>query len=316
MPNALRYNYDLKEKRVYVAGHNGMVGRAVVKRLASEACEVLTVNRKDLDLTDGFAVQTWFLKNNPDCVINCAARVGGIGDNDAYPADFITDNILIQTHLIQAAHKNDVQRFVMLGSSCIYPKYAENPIKEDALLSGSLEPTNKAYAVAKISGIKMVQAYRKQYKRSYISLMPCNLYGPYDRFDLKRGHVMAALMMKAHAAKRDNSDFVVWGSGIPRREFMHVDDAADGILFALKHYDDYTPLNMGTGYDVTISDLAQKIAKTADYTGKIVYDRSKPDGTPKKMLDSSLMKAMSWFPSVNLDTGIRTTYDWYCNNVA
>lgn len=278
--------YDLTGKRVYVAGHNGMVGSAVVRRLEQEGCDILTASRDEVDLCNQKAVQSWFSQNKPDAVIMAAARVGGISDNDANSADFITDNLSIQTHIIQAAHENKAEKLVFLGSSCIYPKNAENPIPETALMTGVLEKTNEAYAIAKIAGIKMVQAYRKQYGCDFISVMPCNLYGPGDTFDLDRSHVMAALIMKAHEAKQTGEPLSVWGSGKPRREFMHVDDAADGIVFALKYYSDAMPLNMGVGEDVAISDLATMIADIAGLKTDIMYDQTKPDGTLRKLMDS------------------------------
>ena len=278
--------YELAGKRVYVAGHNGMVGRAVVKALAAENCTVLKAERQDADLLRQSEVEAWMSHNKPDAVVVCAARVGGILANDTYPADFIYDNLMIEANLIKASFDCGVEKLWFLGSSCIYPKLAPQPIPEDALLTGALEPTNEWYAIAKIAGIKMCQAYRKQHGVDFISAMPTNLYGPHDNFDLQSSHVIPALMRKCHEAKlAGDATMEVWGSGKVMREFLHVEDCAAGIVFLLKHYSDMSHVNLGTGEDVTIRQLAEAITKTVGFEGSLAFDASKPDGTPRKLLD-------------------------------
>lgn len=307
--------FSLTGKRVWVAGHRGMVGSAVVRRLQREGAEVVTVGRERLDLTRQSAVETWVAEARPDAIVLAAAKVGGILANDAYPVDFLGQNLAIQTNVISAAHRADVNRLLFLGSSCIYPKHAPQPIREDALLTGPLEPTNEWYAVAKIAGIKLTQAYRRQYGRDYISAMPTNLYGPGDNFDLTSSHVLPALIRKAHEAKLANApEFTIWGSGAPRREFLHVDDCADALTLLLKGYSDEEHINVGSGEDVTILQLAELVARVVGFGGRITTDRSKPDGTPRKLMSGEKLAALGWRPSIPLDEGIASTYDWFMSH--
>src|SRR5664279_1692457 len=274
------------KRRIWVAGHRGMVGSAIIRRLAREDVELLTVNRSEVDLGEPEAVRTWVARAKPDVIILAAAKVGGIFANDTYPADFLFDNLAIELNVIQAAHLANVERLVFLGSSCIYPKFAPQPIKEDALWTGPLEPTNEWYAIAKIAGIKMCQALRRQYGRSYISVMPCNLYGQNDNFDLSASHVLPALIRKFHAAKAAGEpEVIVWGTGTPLREFLYADDLADAVVFLMDRYDMSEPINCGAGFDVSIRQLAEMVGRTAGFEGKLIFDTSKPDGTPKKLLD-------------------------------
>jgi GDP-L-fucose synthase len=304
-------------RRIWVAGHNGMVGSAVARCLAECSEDVLTVGRGALDLRDAPATLAWLQQTRPDAIVLAAARVGGIYANDAYPADFIYENLAIEMSVIHGAHLAGIDRLVFLGSSCIYPKFATQPIGEDALLSGALEPTNEWYAVAKIAGIKLCQAYRKQHGRRFISVMPCNLYGPGDNFDPLTSHAMAALIRRFHEAKlAERAEVVVWGTGTPLREFLHVDDLARGVVFLLDKYDGYEQINCGAGSDVSIAALADIIARVVDYRGKIVFDPTKPDGTPRKLMDSSRIAALGWQPRIALQDGIAATYRWYLDNKA
>jgi GDP-L-fucose synthase len=308
-------NYDLSGKRVYIAGHRGMVGSAIMRRLASENCEILTVNRAELDLKDQGQVRTWFAEQKPDAVFLAAAKVGGILANDTYPADFLYDNLMIEANVIEAAHRADVGKLLFLGSSCIYPKFAEQPIREEALLTGPLEQTNEWYAIAKIAGIKLAQAYRRQYGRDYISAMPTNLYGPGDNFDLQSSHVMPALIRKTHEAKTQGSGSItIWGTGTPRREFLHVDDLADACVFLMKNYSGDSHVNVGYGDDVTIRDLAEAIKTAVGFEGDIKCDTSKPDGTPRKLMDSSLLAGLGWRARMPLNDGIASVYRWFLDN--
>ncbi|AXV15000.1 GDP-fucose synthetase [Neorhizobium sp. SOG26] len=301
--------YDLKGKRVYVAGHRGMVGSAIVRRLASEGCEILTATRSELDLTRQADVEAWMEKNRPDAVFLAAAKVGGILANDTYPADFLYDNLILEANIIHAAHRVGVEKLLFLGSSCIYPKFAEQPIREESLLTGELEPTNEWYAIAKIAGIKLCQAYRRQHGRDFISAMPTNLYGPGDNFDLKSSHVMPALIRKAHEAKVGGATSItVWGTGTPRREFLHVDDCADACLHLIKTYSDDTHVNVGSGKDITILDLTKLVCKVVGYEGEIVHDLSKPDGTPRKLMSADKLRAMGWSPKIGLEEGVADAY--------
>lgn len=303
---------NLAGSRIYVAGHRGMVGSAIVRRLAREGCEVLTAGRDTLDLTDQAAVRAWFDQNRPDGVFLAAARVGGIHANNVYPADFLYDNLMIEANIIEAAWRSDVAKLLFLGSSCIYPKFAEQPIREDSLLTGALEPTNEWYAIAKIAGIKLCQAYRRQHGRDFISAMPCNLYGPGDNFDLANSHVLPALIRKAHEAKlRGESDLAIWGTGTPLREFLHVDDLADALVFLMQTYSDEPHVNVGSGYDVTIAELARMVMRVVGLGGDLLTDPSKPDGTPRKLMDSSRLAAMGWTASIGLEDGIRGVYEGY-----
>jgi len=297
---------------VFVAGHNGLVGSAICRRLASEGVEPLVADRAQMDLTDQAAVDAWFSKHKVDQVYLAAAKVGGIHANDTYPAEFLRDNLAIQNNLIHAAWKSGVQKLLFLGSSCIYPKHAAQPMPEDSLLTGPLEPTNEWYAIAKIAGIKMCQAYRKQYGFDAISAMPTNLYGPGDNFDLENSHVLPALMRKFHEAKDAGADAVtVWGTGSPRREFLHVDDLADACFHLMQTYSSPEIINVGWGKDISIAELANLIGAIVGYEGAIEFDTSKPDGTPRKLLDTARLTRLGWTPSISLEDGVRETYAWY-----
>ncbi|MBP2303088.1 GDP-L-fucose synthase [Azospirillum picis] len=309
--------FSLAGRRVWVAGHRGMVGSAVVRRLAGEGCTVLTAGRETLDLRRQSEVEAWMAAEKPDVVVVAAARVGGILANATRPAEFLYDNLAIETNIIHAAYRRDVAKLLFLGSSCIYPRLADQPISEDALLTGALEPTNEWYAIAKIAGIKLCQAYRQQYGCDFISAMPTNLYGPGDNFDLASSHVLPALLAKIDRAKHDRLDEVVlWGTGTPRREFLHVDDLADACVFLLQTYSGDVPLNVGTGTDVTIRELAELIAEVVGYRGRFVQDTSKPDGTPRKLLDVDRLAQLGWTARIDLRDGIKSTYDWYRTHMA
>jgi len=303
--------YDLAGKRVFVAGHRGMVGGAIVRRLATEDCELLTADRAALDLKDQAAVRAWFARNKPEAVFLAAAHVGGILANDSFPADFLYDNLMIEANLIEAAHREGVEKLLFLGSSCIYPKFAPQPIPEDALLTGPLEPTNEWYAIAKIAGIKLCQAYRRQHGADFISAMPTNLYGPGDNFDLDSSHVIPALIRKAHEAKVNGKAMIVWGSGTPKREFLHVDDCADACVFLLKRYSDEEHVNVGSGSDISIAELARLICDVVGYRGSITHDRTKPDGTPRKLMDTSKLEMLGWVPTIGLEEGVASVYRWF-----
>jgi GDP-L-fucose synthase len=294
-----------------------MVGSAIVRRLAREKCEVLTAGRDELDLIDHAAVRAWFAREKPDAVILAAAKVGGILANDSFPADFLYDNLMIEANVIEAAFRANVAKLLFLGSSCIYPKFAEQPIREDALLTGPLEPTNEWYAIAKIAGIKLAQAYRRQHGCDFISAMPTNLYGPGDNFDLASSHVLPALLRKAHEAKRaDAASFAIWGSGTPRREFLHVDDMADACVFLMRTYSGEEHVNIGFGSDIAIRELAGLVAHTVGFSGTIETDPTKPDGTPRKLMDSSRLRAMGWSPTIGLEQGVARTYEWFLEHQA
>ena len=304
-------HFDLAGKRIYVAGHRGMVGSAIVRLLNTLDCEVLTADRATLDLMDQAATRRWITEQQPDAVIVAAAKVGGILANDSFPADFLYDNLVIATNVIEATHRADVNRLLFLGSSCIYPKLADQPIVEEALLTGPLEPTNEWYAVAKIAGIKLCQAFRRQYGRDYISAMPTNLYGLGDNFDLNSSHVLPALLRKAHEAKLANAAHIsVWGTGSPRREFLHADDCASACVYLLQNYSDALHVNVGSGEDISIHDLARLISDTVGFTGGIVLDTSKPDGTPRKLMSADRLRNMGWVPHISLEDGISSTYAW------
>ncbi|HJT44531.1 MAG TPA: GDP-L-fucose synthase [Rhizomicrobium sp.] len=307
--------YPLAGKRVWVAGHRGMVGGALVRQLETENCTVLTVGRGSLDLRDGHAVHAWMSANRPQAVILAAAKVGGIVANDSWPADFLYDNLAIENAIIHSAFETGVEKLLFLGSSCIYPKFAPQPITEDALLTGPLEPTNEWYAIAKIAGIKLCQAYRRQHGRDFISAMPTNLYGPGDNFDLTSSHVIPALIRKAHEAKRaDAKSMAIWGSGTPRREFLHVDDCANALIFLLKNYSSDSHVNVGSGTDVTIDELARLIMRVVGFDGALEHDTSKPDGTPRKLMSNQKLADMGWSPSISLEKGLATTYRWFQDN--
>ncbi|MBK8085084.1 MAG: GDP-L-fucose synthase [Devosia sp.] len=305
----------MKGKRIWVAGHRGMVGSAVVRRLASENCTVLTAKRQEVDLTRQADVERFVADARPDAIVLAAAKVGGILANDTYPADFLYENLRIETSVFGAAHTNDVDRLLFLGSSCIYPRLAPQPIEEEALLTGPLEPTNQWYAIAKIAGIKLAQAFRKQHGRDYISAMPTNLYGPGDNFDLNSSHVLPALIRKAHEAKVAGAPtMTLWGTGTPRREFLHADDCADALVFLLKNYSDASHVNVGSGEDSPILELAQLVCEVVGFEGEITLDRSKPDGTPRKLMDSGILQAMGWSPRILLKEGLAATYEWYLSS--
>jgi GDP-L-fucose synthase len=309
--------FDLAGRRVWVAGHNGMVGSALVRRLASEDCEILTANRRELDLTRQSDVEAWIAARRPHAVIMAAARVGGILANDSYPADFLYDNLAVETNVIHAAHKAQVAKLLFLGSSCIYPKMASQPIAESALLTGPLEPTNQWYAIAKIAGVMLCQAYRRQHGSDFISAMPTNLYGPGDNFDLASSHVVPALMAKAHSAAAAGAPTLeVWGSGKVRREFLHVDDAADALVHLLKTYSGHEHVNVGSGEDVTIAELADLIRQITGFAGDLRFDAGKPDGTPRKLLDVSKLSALGWSARTTLHDGLASTYQWFRAHVA
>lgn len=291
-----------------------MVGTALMRRLARERCNLLTVSRDEIDLRNQQAVARWVNENRPQAVFIAAAKVGGIEANDHYPAEFLYDNIMIEANVINAARNASVEKLAFLGSSCIYPKLASQPMTEDALLTGPLEPTNEWYAIAKIAGIKLCQSYRKQYGCHFISAMPTNLYGPGDNFDLNNSHVVPALIRKAHEAKRSNAGSIsIWGTGTPLREFLHVDDCADGIVHLMKHYDDYDHINVGSGEDLSIRDLAKAICNVVGFRGELVFDTSRPDGTPRKLMSSARLRAMGWNPTISLDEGLKSTYQWFIN---
>jgi GDP-L-fucose synthase len=311
----VQLNHD---SRIYVAGHRGLVGAAVVRGLRQQGCQNLLLRtHQELDLTDQTAVREFFTRERPAAVIMAAARVGGIHANNTHPALFIRDNLLIQDNVIDAAYRSGVAKFVFLGSSCIYPKLAPQPIKEEYLLTGPLEPTNEWYAIAKIAGVKMCQAYRREYGFNAISLMPTNLYGPGDNFDLQNSHVLPALIRRFHEAKlRGDETMSIWGTGTPRREFLHVDDLADAVIYLLKNYEDEAIVNIGWGEDVTIRELAELVMAASGYHGRLVFDPSKPDGTPRKLLDTTRLTGLGWRPKIPLKTGIESTYAWFQEHVA
>ena len=307
---------NIENKSIFVAGHNGMVGNATLSELKKKSNQLLYLNRKTLDLRKEDAVLNWFKNNKPQIVIIAAATVGGIYANSNYPVDFIENNLRIQNNVIRASYIIGVEKLVFLGSSCIYPKHSKQPIKEDYLLSGSLEPTNEAYAIAKIAGVKLCEAYSKQYDCNFISLLPTNLYGPNDNFDPKFSHVPAALLRRFHEAKiNKHKSVLVWGTGRPRREFLHVSDLAKAIVYMLEYYSSSKPINIGTGKDISIMEFAEIIAEVVGYDGKITYDDSKPDGTILKKLDISKALSYGWKPTISLKSGIKSTYDWALKNI-
>jgi GDP-L-fucose synthase len=307
-----------QDSKIYVAGHRGLVGAAVVRSLGAQGYRNQVVRtHRELDLTDQAAVSAFFERERPNAVIMAAARVGGIHANNTRPAEFIRDNLLMQDNVIDAAYQSGVEKFVFLGSSCIYPKMAPQPIKEDYLLTGALEPTNEWYAIAKIAGLKMCQAYRRQYGFNAISLMPTNLYGPGDNFDLQNSHVLPALIRRFHEAKlRGDGTMSIWGTGTPRREFLHVEDMADAVVYLLKTYNEEAIVNIGWGEDVTIRELAETVAAVAGFQGELVFDTTKPDGTPRKLLDTTRLTSLGWKPKIKLRAGIEGVYEWFKQHVA
>ncbi len=308
---------SLHNRKIWVAGHRGMVGSAIVRRLASESCQTITADRRALDLTRQSEVEAFVSETRPDIIVIAAARVGGILANATQPAEFLYENLMIEANIMAAAHASDVDRLLFLGSSCIYPKSASQPIAEESLLTGPLEPTNAAYAIAKIAGIKLAAAYRRQFGRDYISAMPPNLYGPGDNFDLLSGHVLPALIHKAHIAKQTRADNItIWGTGMPRREFLHVDDCADALMRLLQAYSGEAPVNVGSGEDISILELARLVCRIVGFEGSIAHDLSKPDGTPGKLMSSDRLRAMNWSPRIPLEDGIAQTYRWFHENRA
>jgi len=307
-----------QDSKIYVAGHRGLVGAAVSRSLENQGYRNQVVRtHRELDLTDQAAVSAFFASERPNAVVMAAARVGGIHANNTRPAEFIRDNLLMQDNVIDAAYQSGVEKFVFLGSSCIYPKMAPQPIKEDYLLTGALEPTNEWYAIAKIAGLKMCQAYRRQYGFNAISLMPTNLYGPGDNFDLQNSHVLPALIRRFHEAKqRGDATMSIWGTGTPRREFLHVEDMADAVVYLLKTYNDEAIVNIGWGEDVTIRELAETVAAVAGFKGELVFDTTKPDGTPRKLLDTTRLTSLGWKPKIKLRAGIEGVYEWFKQHVA
>jgi len=309
--------YALAGKRVFVAGHRGLVGGALVRRLQAEGCEILTAGRETLDLSRQQTVEDWLAAEAPDAVFVAAAKVGGIQANNTRPAEFLYDNLAIETNLIHGAYKAGVEKLIFLGSSCIYPRLAPQPMAEDALLTGPLEPTNEWYALAKIAGIKLCDAYRRQYGADFISVMPTNLYGPGDNFSLEGGHVLPALMRRFHEAKQAGAaEVTVWGDGSPLREFLHVEDLADGAVFLARHYSDEGQVNIGTGEEVSIGALASLVKRVVGFDGRLVYDQTKPNGTPRKLVDAAKLHTLGWRPSIALEDGVRRTYDWLLDRLA
>lgn len=306
-----------KTDTVFVAGHRGMVGSAIYRRLKNEGfTNLLKQTRNELDLRNQYAVNQYIKANKPDVVIIAAAKVGGILANDQYPYSFLHENLVIEDNLIHASHENEVKKLIFLGSSCIYPKFADQPLREDSLLTGELEPTNQWYAIAKIAGVKLVESLRKQYGRDYISMMPTNLYGPGDNFDLETSHVLPAMLRKFHEASENSQQPVtLWGTGTPKREFLHVEDLADAVYFVLRNKMSDHLYNIGTGKDISISKLAERIQDITGHRGEIIWDTDKPDGTPRKLLDTSRMTAEGWTSSIDLDEGLQKTYQWFVDNI-
>lgn len=310
-------SFDLAGRRVWVAGHRGMAGSAIARRVARENCEIITATHGELDLLRQSDVNAWMADKKVDVVFLAAATVGGIMANTTRPAEFLYENLVMATNVIQAAKQTGVKKLLFLGSSCIYPRHAQQPMREEALLTGALEPTNEWYAIAKIAGIKLCEAYRRQYGCDFVSVMPTNLYGPGDRYDAEGGHVVAALIMKIHAAKIANKATVeLWGSGTPRREFLFSEDLADACVFVMKNYSGEMFLNVGTGRDMTILELAQSIAKIIGWDGTFTFDRSKPDGMPRKVMDVSRLSALGWNAPTDFEDGMKEAYQWYVDNVA
>ncbi|MCK5296096.1 MAG: GDP-L-fucose synthase [Alphaproteobacteria bacterium] len=309
-------NFPLKGRKIWVSGHKGMVGSAIIRRLEAIDCEIVTVDRNKLDLLRQKEVEDWLSETKPDAVFVAAATVGGILANDTRPAEFLYNNLMIESNIIHSAYKNNVSKLLFLGSTCIYPKMAKQPIKETELLTGSLEPTNEWYAIAKIAGIKLCQAYMRQYGCNFISAMPTNLYGAGDNYDLETSHVLPALIRKAHEAKTKNqTELEVWGSGTPMREFLYVDDLADALVFLMENYSSESHINVGTGKDLTIRELAETVCRIVGFKGNLVFDAGKPDGTPRKLTDVSKINAIGWKASTNIEDGISKAYEWFLKNI-
>jgi GDP-L-fucose synthase len=307
--------YSIKKKKIWVAGHNGMVGSSLLRRLAKEDCDILCAARSDLDLRNQHDVSAWVRKNKPQAIIIAAATVGGILSNINYPANFLYDNLMIASNIIHTAHINKVEKLLFIGSACVYPKDADQPISEESLLTGPLEPTNEPHAIAKLAAIKMCQAYRTQYGSDFIAAQPNNLFGPGDDFDPNSSHVVPALIGKAHRAKQDAAlALEIWGSGSVRRELMYVDDLADAVVYLLKNYSDSVPINIGSGQEFTIKELAEEICQVIDYRGGLEFDRTKPDGVKRKLLDRRLMEKLGWKAKTPLREGLKKTFDWYCKH--
>lgn len=309
MPN---YSYDINSKKIFIAGHNGMVGSALLRKLSKENCILQVAERSEVDLMNQSEVDDWLSENKPNVVIICAAKVGGIHANNKYPVEFLYNNLMIESNLINSSFNAGIEKLIFLGSSCIYPKNCPQPMTENSLLTGPLEPTNEWYAIAKIAGIKLCQAYRKQYGKDYISAMPTNLYGPGDNYDLSTSHVIPALIRKCHEAKINNKPFMeVWGTGAVRREFLHVDDCAEAIIHLLKHYSGVEQVNIGTGKDITIKELVTVIKNIIGFNGDMRFDKSRPDGTPRKLLDINKIKSLGWSPRIQLEDGLSKVYKNY-----
>ena len=309
-------NYSLNKKLIWVAGHNGMVGSATVRRLLSEDCEVITVKKNTLDLRDSSSVLKWIKNNKPEVIIIAAGKVGGIHANSHYPAEFLYDNLMIETNIIHSAWQCGIEKLLFLGSSCIYPRNTLQPITEDKLLTGELEPTNEWYALAKIAGIKLCQSYREQYNTDFISVMPSNLYGPGDNFHPENSHVPAALLLRFHNAKTNNEKkSIVWGSGEPKREFLYVDDLADALVYLLQNYSEGSHVNIGTGADISIKDFAYKVKECVGYDGDLIFDRTKPDGMQRKVLDVSKLTQLGWTAKLTLNEGLTKYYEWFKENI-
>jgi len=310
-------DYRLSGKRVWVAGHRGMVGSALVRRLQREGCDLLTASRAELDLTRQADVERWVASHRPQAVFMAAAKVGGIAANAAYPKDFLVENLMIAANVTDACFQAGTEKLLFLGSSCIYPKFAPQPITEDALLTGPLEPTNEWYAIAKIAGIKLAQAYRRQHGADFISAMPTNLYGPGDNFDLQTSHVLPALLRKAHEAKlRGDPTMTVWGTGTPRREFLHADDCADALVFLMQRYSGEAHVNVGSGEDIAIAELARLVCAVVGFEGELLFDASKPDGTPRKLMSAAVLQDLGWRPRIALRDGVEAVYRWFLQNHA
>lgn len=308
--------YTLTGKKIYVAGHRGMVGSAIVRRLQHEECDILTAGREEIDLTRQNEVEQWMTEKKPDAILLAAAKAGGIQANNTLPADFLYDNLMIATNIIHAAYKAEVEKLLFLGSSCIYPREAPQPMNEDSLLTGPLEATNQWYAIAKIAGIKMCQAYRRQYGCDFISAMPTNLYGPGDNYHPEHSHVPAALIRRFHEAKENGDTFVtVWGTGTPLREFMHVDDLANASIFLIQNYSEEGHINIGSGQEISIADFAKTVAKVTGFKGDLEFDTTRPDGTPRKLMDSTRLKALGWQAGTDLESGLANAYKAYVENL-